>query len=77
MSKTIELGLLCRPLSEQLAGLISAKDAQALDLDNSAINRAVVRGYMPANVAERARRKLLKRCQDAVTAHAKSSQARP
>lgn len=78
MSKTfeIELGPLCRSLSVQLAGLVSDKDAQALDLDSSAINRAVRRGYMPANVAERARKKLVKRCQQAVIAHAKL-QARP
>lgn len=66
MKNTLELGLLCDPVSKQLKGLILDDDAKFLDLDNRAINRCIARGYLGAAAASAARKKLLKKCQAAV-----------
>lgn len=65
MKPTIELGLLCDPISKQLKGLILDDDANHLDLDNRAINRCIVRGYLGTAASIAARKKLLKKCQAA------------
>lgn len=66
MTRTLEIGALCPSISKQLDGLISSDDAEMLDRDNDAINRCYVMGYMPASVTDRARKKLLAKCQKAV-----------
>ena len=58
--------MLCKPISVQLAGLVSKECGRKLDRDNQAINRCVLQGYMTPAIAERARKKLLKQCQAAV-----------
>ncbi len=72
----IQIGALCAPLSRQLAGLISAKDADQLDRDNDAITRCNLMGYLPDAATERARKKLLAKCQRAVSQHTKGGDAK-
>lgn len=76
-TKTLQIGALCDPISKQLAGLISEKDATVLDADHDAINQCYVRGYMPDRATERARLKLLKRCQEAINARRSNTQGDP
>lgn len=64
-TRKLEIGALCDPISKQLDGLVSKEDAERLDRDNDAITYAYLRGYMPDSTTERARKKLLVRCQEA------------
>jgi len=73
MTRTLEIGALCASISRQLDGLVSAEDADQLDRDNGAINRCYVMGYMPDSATARARKKLLAKCQKAVSKHAQSN----
>jgi len=73
MTRTLEIGALCASISRQLDGLVSAEDADQLDRDNVAINRCYVMGYMPDSATARARKKLLAKCQKAVSKHAQSN----
>ena len=77
MTKTIEIGALCDPLSKQLRGMVSKRDAIHLDLDSDAITRCYALGYIPKAVAEKARRKLLAKCQTAVDRHLHSPSKTP
>lgn len=78
MSRTLTLGCICDPISKQLAGIISQEDANQLDRDNNAINHCYVLGYMPDAVVAKARKKLMAKCQKAVTAHAQvNTQGQP
>ena len=65
-TRPLEIGALCAPISEQLAGLISDEDAHQLDADAKAITRCNLLGYMPDSTTERARKKLLVKAQRAV-----------
>jgi len=64
--KTLIIGALEDPISKQLEGLISKADADQLDKDNNAITRCNLFGYMPNAQCDRARKKLLKYCQQAL-----------
>jgi hypothetical protein len=75
MKRTLEIGALCPSISKQLAGIVSTEDADQLDRDNDAINRCYLMGYMPDSTTDRARKKLLAKCQKAVSRH--SSAASP
>lgn len=68
--RTLEIGALCDPISEQLKGLISEKDGKMLDADNEAITRCYLMGYMADALTARARKRLLSKCQEAVRRHA-------
>ena len=70
MARTLTIGALCDPISRQLDGIISKEDGEQLDRDNEAINRCYLLGYIPESVTAKARRKLMAKCQKAVTAHA-------
>lgn len=76
-TRTLEIGALCPSISKQLAGLVSPEDANQLDRDNDAINRCYVMGYMPDAQADRARKKLLAKCQAAARRFAKAYNAAP
>ena len=56
----IALGALAPKLSEQLDGLLSAKDIVILDEDAAAITRLYIRGYIPESAAHTARKRLVK-----------------
>jgi hypothetical protein len=75
MNNTIklEIGSLTDPISKQLAGCISAADGKILDRDADSITYVYVRGYMPDATVQRARKKLIARCQAAVTKHTADS----
>lgn len=77
MTRTLEIGALCPSISKQLNGLISSDDAEMLDRDNDAINRCYVMGYMPDSATDRARKKLLAKCQAAAQRFAKAYNAEP
>lgn len=68
MSLTLQIGALCNPISEQLKGIVSSTMAKSLDADNDAITHCHVMGYMSDSATEKARRKLVQRCQTAVLA---------
>jgi len=68
-TRTIEIGALSVPLSKQLEGLVSDADAKQLDADNGAITRCYIMGYIPEAATTRARKKLLKKCQEVVDKH--------
>lgn len=57
----IELGALAPKLIEQLAGHVSGFDLAILDEDADAITRLYVRGYLSPSMADRARKKLVKK----------------
>lgn len=62
----IEIGALCEPLSKQLAGHVSAEDGAILDQGNDAVTICYVSGLIDARSADRARKKLLNMCREAV-----------
>lgn len=72
VSFRIELGAMCRPIAEQLPGLLSKEDAKHLQLDNEAITRLYIRGLIPQRATDNARQRLLKKIQAAVTKHCKA-----
>ena len=59
----IELGALCKPLSEQLNGYISDDKLKIMDADAAAITRLLIRGFIPESVAKNARKKLVRAIQ--------------
>lgn len=63
---SVELGALCEPVSKQLAGHILPDDAKQLDAVADAITTLYVLGYIGDQLAERCRRRLLKKIQPAV-----------
>lgn len=63
---SLELGLLCDPISSQLRGLVLKVDAERLGMDNRALNRLVARGYLGPSATEALRKKLLRECRAAV-----------
>jgi DNA-binding FrmR family transcriptional regulator len=65
--RMLEIGAVCDPLSKQLKGLISERDAIALDTHNDAINHCYVLGFMDQRSTDRARKKLIALCQKAVS----------
>lgn len=67
----IEIGVICDPISHQLNGLLMSDDAEQLDMDNDAITRCNLMGYMPDSTTARARKKLLSKCRTAVQRFAK------
>lgn len=75
MKRTLEIGALCDPISKQLAGMLLAEDADQLDRDNDAITRCNLMGYMPDSTTDRARKKLLKKCQAAARRFAEAYNA--
>lgn len=60
---TIELGLLAPSLSQQLNGVVLTGTLTLLELDNNAINRLLVRGYLSQSTAEVARKRLIRKIQ--------------
>lgn len=77
MKTTIELGLMCDPISRQLKGLILSDDAKHLDLDNAAINRCIIKGYLGQAAAAAARKRLLRNCQAAARRFAEAFNRMP
>ena len=75
MPRTLTLGAICDPISTQLAGIISKEDGEQLDRDNDAINRCYLQGFMPDAVTARARKKLMAKCQAAVTKYSEANGA--
>lgn len=63
---SVELGALCRPVSEQLSGHLLPDDARQFDSVAEAITTLYVLGYIGDNIAERCRHRLLKKLQPAV-----------
>jgi len=66
MKRTLVIGALEPDIAVQLKGLISADDAQLLDLDKDALVRCMVRGYISDTQFDRAGQRLIKKCQKAV-----------
>lgn len=69
MNRTLQIGVMCAPISKQLCGLISTYSAEMLDRDHEAINRCYIMGYLTDSATERARKRLIKKCQEAVSRH--------
>lgn len=59
----IELGALCKPLSEQLKGYIPDDKLKVMDADADAITRLLLRGFIPESIAKKARQKLVRAVQ--------------
>jgi hypothetical protein len=59
----IELGAMAKPLREQLAGHIEEKALSLLEMDNDAINRLHLRGYLSDTATKVARHRLVKAIQ--------------
>lgn len=66
MKIELELGVLEKPISEQLGDLLTKQAAFHLDKDNDAINRLVTRGYLSSNSKITMRKKLIKNCVAAI-----------
>jgi hypothetical protein len=62
-TRTIELGLLCPPLTLQLGGLLPADCVLDLERMNKALNLVILRGLVPPSEGDRARVRLMKRIQ--------------
>lgn len=57
---TIELGLLCDPLTKQLAGLVPKECMEDLDRMNKGLNYIILRNLISAAEGDRARKRLMK-----------------
>jgi len=65
-SRTLELGALCDPVSKQLAGLLPDEDLRRFDKMANAITECYVQGLILDRESDFARRRLLKKIQQAV-----------
>ena len=68
---SLKLGALCDPISKQIAGMASAEDLAKLDAMNNAINLCYIHGLVMQNETNKARRRLMKRCEIAMKKHLK------
>jgi hypothetical protein len=64
-TRTIELGLLCPPLTQQLEGLLPAEPLESLERMNRALNLVILKGIILPSEGDRARVRLMKRIQRA------------
>lgn len=72
---TLRISALADPISRQLPGLLSERDAEVLDRDMDALNRCVVHGLLADTEADRARHRLLKKVKQAIARHCTEQEA--